>query len=254
MGRVLQRLAVAVGSGALLLLLVQCNALKQKPGDKCVSNGKYQCTDPSTALLCAGGTLVSMPCRGQNGCQGTGPASECDDTLGTAGEACQMGSGQDNIACAADHKAELICTGNKWTVNSTCKGPAGCKFTTVGTNVNFKCDDDFADINDPCVSAAGNDNYSCTPDKKAMVVCTSNKFVEAEGCRGAKGCYIEGDSVYCDTTVAKEGDICRHADSHACSEDATSMMHCTAQLKWAKQMDCKHNGGCKVKGHEIDCN
>jgi hypothetical protein len=252
MGRVLQRLAVAVGSGAVLLLLVQCN-LRQKPGDKCSSPNKYQCTDTSTALLCANSVLVAMPCRGQNGCQGVGAAAECDDTLGVAGDACTMGAGQDNIACSTDHKSELICTGNKWTVNSTCKGPGACKFTAIGTNVNFKCDDDFADLQDPCVSSPGNANYSCTPDKKTMVVCTSNKFVEAEPCRGAKGCYIETNEVYCDTSMAKEGEMCRHADAHACSDDSLSMLHCTAQLKWAKQNDCKRSG-CKVKGHELDCN
>lgn len=253
MGRVLQRLTVAVGSGFVLLMLVQCNALKQKPGDKCVSNGKFQCTNASTALLCANGTLVSIACSGKNGCQGVGAASECDDTLGAVGEACQMGSGEENIACSADHKAELVCTANKWTIDSTCKGPGGCKFTAVGSNFDFKCDDDFADLNDPCQSSPGNDNYSCTPDKKTEVVCTRNKFVESQGCRGGKGCYIENSTVYCDTSVAKEGDLCRRADDHACSDDSTEMLKCSAQGKWAKQMECKH-GGCKVKGREVICN
>ena len=251
MGRVWQRLAVAVGSGLMIVALVQCKFLTQKPGDKCVANNKYQCSDKSTALLCAGGTLVSMPCRGQNGCQGSGQASECDDTLGQAGDACEMGSGSDNIACASDHKAELICQANKWVANSTCKGPGGCKFTSVGNNFNFQCDDNFADIGDPCVSNPSDANYSCTPDKKAEVVCTSNKFVESQGCRGPSGCKIEigkdgtGD-VYCDTSMAKEGDKCRHADSAACTEDATARLKCSPQMVWTKAAACK--SGCKVKG------
>lgn len=194
MARVWQRLAVAVGSGFLLLVLSQCNALKQKPGDKCVSNGHFQCTDPSSALLCAGGTLVNMPCRGPNGCQGMGPGSQCDDDLGQVGEPCLNGSGGENYACGTDMKSQLVCQNGKWALNSTCKGPAGCKVT--GTLVH--CDDDFADIGDTCQSNASDANYSCTPDKKAMVVCTANKFQMWEACTGPKGCHIESNLVYCD--------------------------------------------------------
>jgi hypothetical protein len=194
MARVWHRLAVSVGSGFLLLVLVQCNALKQKPGDKCVSNGKFQCTDPSTALLCANGMLVNMPCRGPNGCQGLGPGSQCDDDLGQVGEPCLNGSGGENYACGTDMKSQLVCTSGKWATNSTCKGPGGCKVT--GNLVH--CDDDFADIGDQCQSNASDANYSCTPDKKAMVVCTANKFTMWEVCKGPKGCHIESNLVYCD--------------------------------------------------------
>jgi hypothetical protein len=248
MGRVWQRLAAAVGSGLLLLVLVQCNALKQKPGDKCVSNGKFQCTDPTTALLCQNGTIVSMPCRGQNGCQGIGTGSQCDDDLGQAGEPCMVGADGENYACAVDKKSQLTCTAGKWTVLSTCKGPNACK--VVGTMVN--CDDDFADINDPCKSSASDANYSCTPDKKTIVVCQNNKFVEWEGCHGPKGCSIDNNLVHCDDTMGAINDTCRHPDSHACSDDGSQMVRCTAQFKWAKQMDCKH--GCRVHGNEVDCN
>lgn len=248
MGRVWQRLAATVGSGLVLLVLVNCNALKQKPGDKCVNNGQFQCTNASTALLCQSGTIVSMPCRGPNGCQGVGPGSQCDDDLGQAGEPCLSGSGGDNYACAVDHKSELVCTNGKWTVESTCKGPGSCK--VEGLMVH--CDDDFADVNDPCKSAASDANYSCTPDKKTIVVCQSNKFVEWEGCHGPKGCHIENNQVYCDTSMGAVGDQCRHADSHACSDDATQLLRCSPQFKWTKQMDCKH--GCKVHGTEVDCN
>jgi hypothetical protein len=248
MGRVLQRLAVAVGSGVLLVVLVQCNALKQKPGDKCVNNGAVKCTDGSNALLCQGGTISAITCRGPKGCSGAGASGECDDDLAQAGEGCIMGSGGQNYSCGTDLKSELVCTAGKWTVNSTCKGPGGCKVT--GTMVH--CDDDFADINDPCQSSPSEANYSCTPDKKTEVVCTNNKFVESEGCHGQKGCYIENNSVYCDTSMAKEGDKCRHADNHACSDDATAMLKCSPQMTWVKQTACK--SGCKVKGREIDCN
>ena len=242
-----RRLAVGLVSGLVLGVLVQCNALKSKVGDKCTASGQFTCSDPSSALLCVGGSLVNMPCRGPNGCQGTGAGSQCDDDLGQAGEPCLAGSSGENYSCGTDMKSELVCTQGKWAVASTCKGPAGCKVS----GLMVQCDDDFADLGDPCVSNASDANYSCTPDKKTIVVCQQNKFVQWEGCRGPKGCHIEGNNVYCDTTMGKAGDTCRRADNHACSDDGTAMLHCTAALKWEKQSDCKH--GCKVKGNEVEC-
>jgi hypothetical protein len=246
MARVWHRLTVAAVSGLLLLLFVQCN--KQKPGDKCVNNGKFTCMDPSTAMLCQAGTIVTMPCRGPTGCQGMGPGSQCNDDLGQAGEPCLAGVGGENYACTTDMKGELVCTGGKWTVNSTCKGPRGCK--VAGEIIH--CDDDFADIGDACLSSASDANYSCTPDKKTIVVCQQNKFVEWEGCHGPKGCHIESDNVYCDSAMATEGDMCRHPDRFACADDSKSMMKCSPQFKWAKQQDCKRQG-CKIRGNEVIC-
>jgi hypothetical protein len=194
MTRVWKQLTFAVVSVLFVLVLVQCKGLKQKAGDKCVSNGRLECTDPSNAILCVNGTLQAMPCRGRQGCQGFGTASNCDDELGQAGETCQMNPGGENYACSSDLNSELICQQNKWVVESTCKGPAHCKIT--GDVVH--CDDDFADVGDPCKSSASDANYSCTMDKKTRIVCTANKFVPYDFCHGPKGCHIEGNIVYCD--------------------------------------------------------
>ena len=194
MTRVWKRLTFAVLSILLVLVLVQCKGLKQKAGDKCTSNGRLECTDPSTALLCLNGTLVTDPCRGPKGCSGIGAQSDCDDDLGQVGEPCRVDSSGANYACSTDLNSELNCQNNKWAVESTCKGPNHCKVT--GSTVN--CDDDFADIGDPCKSSASDANYSCTMDKKTRIVCTANKFVPYDFCRGPKGCHIEGNIVYCD--------------------------------------------------------
>ena len=194
MTRVWKRLTFAVLSILLVLVLAQCKGLKQKAGDSCTKNNQLVCVDPSNALLCINGTLQADPCRGPHGCQGFGAASQCDDDLGQAGEACVMGSGGENYACSTDLNAELICQNNKWIVNSTCKGPGHCKVT--GLTIN--CDDDFADLGDPCKSSASDANYSCTMDKKTRIVCTANKFVTYDYCHGPKGCHIEGNIVYCD--------------------------------------------------------
>lgn len=194
MTRVCKRLAFAVFSVFFVLVLVQCKGLKQKAGDSCTHNNQLVCSDPSNALLCVNGTLQTNPCRGPHGCQGFGSASNCDDDLGQAGEGCIMGSGGENYSCSTDLNSELICQNNKWVVESTCHGPGHCKVT--GLTVN--CDDDFADVGDPCKSSASDANYSCTMDKKTRIVCTANKFVTYDYCHGPKGCHIEGNIVYCD--------------------------------------------------------
>jgi hypothetical protein len=183
-----------------VFVLVQCKGLKQKAGDKCSNNGRYECSDASNALLCVNGSLQAMPCRGPHGCQGIGSASNCDDELGQAGETCMMDATGANYACASDLNSELMCQSNKWVVESTCKGPGHCKIT--GDTVN--CDDDFADIGDPCKTNPSDANYSCTMDKKTRVVCTANKFVAFDYCHGSKGCHIEGSVVYCDGESKKQ--------------------------------------------------
>ena len=248
MARVWQRLTVTLVSSLGVTLLLQCNFLAQKPGDKCTSSGKFACTDSTNALLCQSGTIVAMSCRGPHGCTGVGSSSQCDDDLAVAGEPCLMGAGGENYACTMDKKAELVCTAGKWVVNSTCKGPGSCAVT--GNMVH--CDDDFADIGDPCVSNASDANYSCTPDKRVEVVCKANKFVEAQGCLGPKGCHIENSNVYCDITMANVGDMCRQVDSRSCTTDGKTMTRCTAQLRWAAQQSCPHNG-CRFKGGGLYC-
>ena len=247
MARVWQRLGATVFFGVLLVGLWECKG-KQKAGDPCTHNNMYLCQDPNSAIICLNGKLADLPCRGPKGCQGTGTNSECDDDVAAAGDPCVMASNGANYACGSDQKSELVCQQNKFTVASTCKGPKGCK---IQLN-NVECDDDFADIGDPCVQPASDSNYSCTPDKKTMVVCQASKFGVFEQCKGPKGCHIETNTVYCDTTVAAEGDSCKRADAESCTADATYSLKCSPQLKWAKDKACPKEG-CKVKNSMIYC-
>ncbi|HEY8038848.1 MAG TPA: hypothetical protein VIF15_03610 [Polyangiaceae bacterium] len=222
---------------------------KPTPGSACVSNGKFQCVDPTSALLCQSGKTVAMPCRGPNGCQGLGAASTCDDDLAMEGDACQQ-TLNENYACQVDHTKELICKDGKFAVARTCKGPKKC---SVALN-EINCDDSQADIGDTCVAEPGDANYACSTDKKFEVVCeaASSKFVVSNTCRGSKGCWITDNTVHCDQTMAREGDQCRPVDNFSCSEDAKQELKCTAQFKWVKHRDCKHDG-CKIKGSDVYC-
>jgi hypothetical protein len=247
MARVWQRFAAALFCVVVVAALGDCKRLA--PGGSCTSNGKIQCADAVSGLLCQKNVIVALPCRGPHGCQGQGATSTCDDDLAIEGDACQQ-TLNENYSCSTDHSKELVCKDGKFQMASTCRGPKKCSVT--GSTIN--CDDSLADIGDPCLVEAGDKNFGCSTDKKTEVQCdaATSKFVASNGCRGPKGCWIEGDLVHCDSSFAREGDPCHPVDNHACSDDARSELKCSAQMKWTKQRDCKRDG-CKVKGHEIWC-
>jgi hypothetical protein len=205
------------------------------------------CADTSSALACQNGTVVSVACHGPKGCTGAGASSQCDDDLAQEGDGCMM-TVNENYACSTDHKKELICKDGKFVTVRTCKGVKACNITG---NV-IDCDDTVAEVGDACVEEAGDANYACSVDKKLEIVCKGGKFEESNICRGAKGCVVQGQMVMCDSSVAREGEVCRPVDNHACSEDAKSELKCSPQMKWTKKRDCKREG-CKVKGNEIWC-
>jgi hypothetical protein len=247
MARVRRWVSPALSSILALVVLTGSEACKPKPGGRCSSSGKFTCDSAASALLCQGGTLVSLPCRGPGGCKGTGAASECDDDLAEEGDNCAMGP-IENVSCSTDHKKELLCTGGRFTVRRTCKGDDAC--TVQGSLI--RCDDDIGEVDDPCVQEPGDANYACSVDKKFEIVCKGNKFEVSNSCRGPKGCWIEGEGIRCDSTVAREGEICRPVDNNACSEDARSQLHCTPPGKWVRSKECKGEG-CKVKGNDLLC-
>jgi hypothetical protein len=254
MTRVWQRIAGVAFAAAILVVLPQCKGLKPAPGGKCVSNGKYQCSDSTSALLCQAGVYVALPCKGPKGCSGVGNNSSCDDDFGNEGETCTMGVGGDNLACSVEKNKELICTQGKWTIARTCKGPKHCAVKHIGITEELECDDSFGDVGDLCRVEAGDNNYGCSVDKKTEVECdaSTTKFIAYNGCRGTRGCWIEHDIVHCDHSAGREGEPCHPVDTYACNEDATSQLKCSPQFKWVKNRDCKHDG-CKVKGNEVSC-
>lgn len=230
-----------------LFFLAGASDCKPKPGAKCSTNGRFTCQDPSSALLCQGGVIVSLPCRGPGGCQGVGASSECDDDLAEEGDNCAM-TQSENYSCTTDHKKELLCTEGKFVVRRTCKGQNAC---AIAANL-IHCDDSVADVGDACVEEAGEANYACSVNKSLELVCKGKKFEESNSCRGPKGCWIQGESESCDYSFGREGETCRPVDSNACSDDAKSELVCTAQGKWAKKHECRREG-CKVKGNDLYC-
>jgi hypothetical protein len=245
------RLVAAVFSVCLVVCLSQCKGLKPTPGGPCVTNNKFTCNDPASAMLCQNGKYVTMACRGPKGCRGVGANSQCDDNLAQEGDACQT-TLNDNYSCSVDHLKELICKDGKFATARTCKGPKKCTVNTLAEEI--ECDDSIGDVGDVCRAEPGDANYGCSTDKKIEVVCdaATSKFQPSNTCRGMKGCYIDNQRVYCDQSAARVGDKCRPVDNHSCSEDATTELKCSPQFTWMVQRPCKHSG-CKVKNSEVYC-
>jgi hypothetical protein len=228
-----------------------------KVGDVCTPDGgdiSITCEDATNGLVCQDGKLISVPCRGPKGCNGTGPSAACDDDLGTEGEACIMTSpamraqGFTNLACTMEQKAMLACASGKWKLKSWCRGPMGC--AVKGSTLH--CDDDYSDVGDPCHTEPTNANYSCTPDKTSLVVCRNDTFVLASACKGPKGCRLESDNkIHCDTTIGAEGDSCMDVGTVACTADAQQTLSCSPLFKWVKGKDCKTP--CSVNGKVVEC-
>jgi hypothetical protein len=225
------------------------DAGKPKPGDSCAPSNEDTCNDPTNALVCQDGTILSVPCRGPRGCTGAGPSFACDDGVGNEGEACIMATnGGMNIACTVDKKAAVVCESGRWRLFSSCKGPNQCGVT--GRAVN--CDNEFADMGDRCPPQADDAWRACTTNRKSEVVCQNGTIVLWQPCKGPRGCGIDHGQVSCDTTLGSEGDICRRVDFLACSADKAQLLKCSQQLEWVKYKDCTKEG-CVTSDTTIRC-
>ena len=88
--------------------------------------------------------------------------------------------------CTPDKKGMLKCEKHKWTFVQACLGERGCALESK----RVTCDNSVAQVGDVCREE---EHYACSGDKKAALVCRSNKFVQVNLCKGPKGCRITGD-------------------------------------------------------------
>jgi hypothetical protein len=160
---------------------------------------------------------VRLPCRGPAGCTGLGPASHCDDDRGLEGEACQQPREKDSYACTPDGAGELLCVRGTYALLRACHGPNGC--VVRGDTIN--CDPSRGEPGDRCAHSDTDANYACTIDQGSEVVCDeeSRSYRIARVCRGPRHCWIEGEKLYCDQSVARAGEACGPEGRRTCSED-----------------------------------
>lgn len=225
---------------ALSGLLPGC---KPKPGDKC-QGSSGTCADKTSALACVNAVLTTISCRGAKGCTSSGHSIDCDNSFANVGDGCLT---QGDVSCAADKKAAVECDQNKFKVAETCKGIKGCE---VKADNQIACDNDIADVADPCHR---NGDFACAVDKKAVLKCADKQFGTITTCRGPKGCRVfelpeeKRVEFSCDDTVAQESDPCERSGEYACSVDGKSIYSCKAN-KYALAKACP--GGCTYDEHD----
>jgi hypothetical protein len=101
---------------------VRCDTTLGLPGDPCAQSGTYSCAvDQQSMLMCDGGALsAASSCRGPAGCRIRKDERkvDCDDAIAVEGDPCDQDG---RISCAADGKAELVCTDRQYRKKRDCR-------------------------------------------------------------------------------------------------------------------------------------
>ena len=96
--------------------------------------------------------------------------------------------GTENEA-VCDGTGALTCTKGVW-VKTECRGPKGCSVSQSFV----ECDHSLANADDVCDHEG---NFACAVDSKALLKCTSGKFVVDETCTGGTTCKVLGNEAGC---------------------------------------------------------
>jgi len=150
-----------------------------------------------------------------------------------AGESCSAGE----LACLDPHTGLFCVTGHFATM--TCLGPTGCQAVGKG---DVACDNPVARVGDGCNQPK---DAACSADRTQALVCTGEKFVLAQPCKGPRGCTTAGETVYCDNALAEPGDLCTEEGDAACKTDRSSFMKCKGG-KFQITNNCRGPKKCTV--------
>ncbi len=214
----------------------QCDQSKVEPNSAC-TEGAACSADGKSMLECKDRKfVVTSNCSGPEGChpfvQGR---LECDQSKGKLGDLCSGGG----VTCSLDGKDMLKCEGNKFVLDSSCRGPKGCSRSGIMVN----CDRSMALAGDACEGS----NASCVAGGKGLLECKGGKYQQTSFCRGPKGCAAQGIRIECDDSIANEGDPCTGSRG-ACNADGTAVLECRND-KMAVAKKCH----CKIEGMHVHC-
>ena len=181
-----------------------CDILGNTASEPCsdTQNDAPRCTpDHKARVRCTNGKTEVVACDGLAGCKDAAEFSrlECDKAYHEAvyhpGDSCSSSNNDD--ACSDDHHAWVSCVKGKWTIQSLCRGAAGCKFhPELGA---VACDTTVGEAGDAC---GGNDT-TCSMDHKAVLTCQDGHFAKTSDCPGPKGCTTGKGQPSCDSGDAK---------------------------------------------------
>jgi hypothetical protein len=149
------------------------------------------------------------------------------------GESCSAGQ----LACLDSHTGLFCAAGHLATMS--CLGPMGCQ--KLGKD-DVACDNPVAKVGDGCNQVK---DTACSADRTQALVCTGDKFVLAQPCKGPRGCTTSGETVYCDNALAEPGDPCVEEGDDACKMDRSAFMKC-AQGKFQITSTCRGPRKCSV--------
>ena len=244
------RYVVRIGAAVVVLALLAAFVArggKLAPGGPCKNVGRYVCMDRATALYCNAGTLQAIPCKGAHGCSGGNVQPSCDDDLAEEGDAC-MPTAVDNHACSTDRTTGLVCRDGKFTTWLRCRGADRC---VVKPTLNaIECDTSYAEPGDACDKIG---LVRCSVDRKMALRCLGGKYENDNSCRGPRACRSnDSGGVFCDDSIALEGDPCDTQDEIACSMDGKIELACRGN-EYVKKQDCKRKDGCVVKEGTLYC-
>jgi hypothetical protein len=157
-----------------------CTHTEYVVGEACFTpEGEPQCTGDGKGMITCEKNhwVLTQACTGKLGCVANAKGATCDLAVAAAGDACTPDN-EGNASCTDDGKLLLLCKGGKMEIESTCKGMHGCR--QMGKSL--ECNSQIADIDDPCDRKFYDGKFACTPDNKAMLVCTDGKFIKKQDC------------------------------------------------------------------------
>ena len=230
-----------------LLVALAASSCKPKPGGSCKIELREYCHEEKKGLACHDGKWEEILCKGPEGCAKKGSDFVCDQSVAEDKEACNL---PDDFVCTADKKGMLKCDKHKWTFQHGCLGERGCAVEAK----KVTCDNSLANPGDVCRER---EDYACSLDKKAALVCRDDKFVQVSLCKGPKGCRVTGDKsagfkVECDDSIALAGDACEKEEHFACSQDDRAILKCK-QKKFEVEEKCRAKEKCQIRGGQVGC-
>lgn len=135
----------------------------------------------------------------------------------------------------------LFCGEDGKLVATSCQGPLGC----VQHGKAAACDQSLAVVGEPCEDQ---DNVACSVDKRSELDCKSKSWVLGATCKGAKGCELKGDELFCDHTIAEKNDPCHKDGQIACANDKSAILRCEGNV--FKAIDsCRGPKSCAFEEH-----
>ena len=135
----------------------------------------------------------------------------------------------------------LFCGEDGKLVATSCQGPLGC----VQHGKAASCDQSLAVVGEPCEDQ---DNVACSVDKRSELDCKAKLWTLGATCKGAKGCELKGEELFCDHTLADKDDPCHRDGQIACANDKTAILRCEGNV--FKAIDsCRGPKSCTFEEH-----